>query len=59
MRTLQERLRERRFYDGPIDGAYGPSVRTAIETFEAASRLPVTGLATEELLKRLGGLPKP
>jgi V8-like Glu-specific endopeptidase len=53
MRELQTQLSQRRFYDGPVDGSYGPSIRRAIEAYEAASQLPVTGLATQATLRRL------
>lgn len=53
MRDLQARLSEQRLYQARIDGSYGPQLRSAIESYERASRLPVTGLATEELLRRL------
>ncbi|MBS0243661.1 MAG: peptidoglycan-binding protein, partial [Proteobacteria bacterium] len=53
MRDLQLRLSEQRFYQSKVDGSYGPLLKTAIESFERASRLPVTGLATADLLKRL------
>lgn len=57
IRTLQQRLREQQFYAGNIDGAYGPVLRTAITSYERANTLPVTGLATQELLLRLTGEP--
>lgn len=60
MRDLQERLTARNLYQSRIDGSYGPLLKSAIEDYERQSRLPVTGLATAELLKRLnqqaGGL---
>ncbi len=60
MRDLQERLTARNLYQSRIDGTYGPLLKSAIEDYERQSRLPVTGLATAELLKRLnqqaGGL---
>lgn len=55
MKTLQERLRRHQFYRGRIDGTYGPVLRTAIEAYEKANTLPVTGLATQGLLLRLSG----
>lgn len=55
MKTLQERLRQHQFYAGRIDGNYGPALRTAIEAYEKANTLPVTGLATQGLLLRLSG----
>lgn len=65
MRELQALLRTRGHDPGPLDGAYGTAVRTAIEAYERASGLPVTGLATEALLRRLmqetriGAVPPP
>ena len=44
MRELQTRL-PARAYAGPRDGRYGPAAG-AIESFERASSMPVTGLAT-------------
>jgi V8-like Glu-specific endopeptidase len=56
MRELQTRLKQRQLFAGKIDGTYGAALRTAIEAFEKAAGLPVTGLATQALLKRLGGV---
>jgi protease YdgD len=53
LRDLQQRLSEQRLYQARIDGSYGPILKSAIEGYERASRLPVTGLATEGLLARL------
>jgi protease YdgD len=59
MKTLQERLRQHQFYAGRIDGNYGPALRIAIEAYEKANTLPVTGLATQGLLLRLSGQQMP
>ena len=60
LRDLQQRLTEQRLYQSKIDGSYGTQLKLAIESYERASRMPVTGLATEALLRRLnqqaGGL---
>lgn len=60
LRDLQERLTARNLYQSRIDGSYGPMLKAAIEDYERQNRLPVTGLATADLLKRLnqqaGGL---
>ena len=56
MRELQTRLKQRHLFDGKIDGTYGPALRAAIEAFEKKEGLPVTGLATQALLKKLGGV---
>jgi peptidoglycan hydrolase-like protein with peptidoglycan-binding domain len=53
LRDLQQRLTEQRLYQARVDGSYGPMLRTAIENYERQSRLPVTGLATHDLLNRL------
>ena len=56
MRELQTQLKQRQLFAGKIDGIYGAALRAAIEAFEKAEGLPVTGLATQALLKRLGGI---
>jgi len=53
--ALQGALKQRDLYGGAIDGTYGAKLRRAIEAYEAAEGLPVTGLATEALLKRMHG----
>ncbi len=55
MRDLQMLLRERGHYEGQIDGAYGPLLKAAIESYERKAGLAVTGLATEALLVQFGG----
>ena len=42
-------------FNGKVDGNYGAELRTAIEGYEKAEGLQVTGLATVATLKRLGG----
>lgn len=56
MKSLQARLTALHLYRGPLDGIYGPAVQAAITTFERDSGLPVTGLATADLLVSLGAL---
>jgi protease YdgD len=55
IRDLQAALKQQLLYAGPLDGTYGSALRAAIEAYETAQGLPVTGLATQALLKRLGG----
>jgi len=50
---LQMILKQRQLYTGSIDGSYGAALRAAIEAYERAQELPVTGLATEALMQRL------
>lgn len=54
LQSVQAQLKSLNLYDGPIDGKYGPALRRAIQSYEAAVRLPVTGLATRTLSRRLG-----
>ena len=55
VRELQTLLKGRQLFDGKVDGNYGADLRSAIETYEKAEGLQVTGLATLAILKRLGG----
>ena len=55
VRELQGLLAGRQLYAGPTDGNYGSALMAAIEAYEKAEGLPVTGLATMALLQRLGG----
>ena len=53
IRQLQEHLAAFNFYSGRADGDYGPVLKAAIVDYEKAQGLPVTGLATAQLLSRL------
>ena len=53
LREMQERLRQGGYYAGQVDGTYGPALKQAIDAFEAALRLPPTGLASEDVMSRL------
>ena len=55
IRQLQDGLAARGLYAGPRDGRYGPGLKVAIEGFERASHMPVSGLATRPLLRALSG----
>lgn len=55
IKELQAALKQHHLYAGPLDGSFGTALRQAIETYEKANGLTVTGLATQALLKRLGG----
>ena len=50
---IQSELMDLGFYAGTIDGIAGSRTRRAIETYESANGLPVTGRATEALLGRI------
>jgi protease YdgD len=53
IRQLQEHLAAFNFYTGRADGDYGPVLKAAIVDYEKAQGVPVTGLATVQLLSRL------
>jgi len=55
VRVLQERLTAKGLYKGAPDGTLSAETRTAIEGFERASEIAVTGLATRSLLQTLLG----
>ena len=52
-REVQQRLLERGFDVGVVDGAIGPRTRAAIEAFQASAGLPVDGRAGARVLKAL------
>lgn len=53
IRELQEPLKRLGLYDGALDGGYGAGLQKAIEAYETAKGLPVTGIASEALRVRL------
>jgi Putative peptidoglycan binding domain/Trypsin-like peptidase domain len=55
IRLLQERLVARGLFKGRPDGKRGDELKDAIKSFERASAMPVTGLATHHLLQVLAG----
>jgi len=55
IRALQTALKQRGHFAGAASGLFTPELRQAIEAYERAQGLLVTGLATQALLKRLQG----
>lgn len=53
IRDIQQRLKALGHYPGAIDGSYGSGLQRAIEAYETANRLPVTGIASVALQERL------
>ncbi len=53
VRRAQELLAQQGYDPGPIDGLYGPRTKAAVEQFEQARGLPVTGTVSTGLLERL------
>jgi peptidoglycan hydrolase-like protein with peptidoglycan-binding domain len=53
---LQEQLRDRGFYNGPIDGVFGGMTEDAVSRFQRANFLVATGRVDSETRARLGNL---
>jgi hypothetical protein len=51
---VQQQLRRRGYYHGPIDGDVGPGTRNAIRNYQDDRGLPVTGRIDRYLLRSLG-----
>lgn len=54
---VQRELARRGLYDGPVDGIDGSKTGAAIRKFEKTAGLPLTGEATEALLKAMAQTP--
>ncbi len=54
VKDVQETLRELNFYDGEVDGLFGPNTRVAIESYQSKMGLRVTGTVDDSLLDQLG-----
>jgi peptidoglycan hydrolase-like protein with peptidoglycan-binding domain len=52
--AIQQELASRGFYDGAIDGIYGPKMDAGIRDFEQAAGLRVSGDPSEALLEAIG-----
>lgn len=48
VKALQSQLQALGYLDGSIDGNFGPKTRQAVEAFQSASGMVVTGLADQE-----------
>ncbi|MFO1069984.1 MAG: peptidoglycan-binding domain-containing protein [Geminicoccaceae bacterium] len=51
--TAQRLLRGLGYYNGPLDGDFGPQTRSAVIAFERARGLPQTGTVTPALLGQM------
>jgi peptidoglycan hydrolase-like protein with peptidoglycan-binding domain len=54
IQEIQHRLRNLGFYRGPVDGAWGPETRSALERFQTVRGLDVTGRPTDATIVALG-----
>jgi hypothetical protein len=53
VREVQRALRDLGYHPGPIDGTFGAQTRTALEKYQLAERLTVTGQLDAETMERL------
>jgi hypothetical protein len=58
VQAVQTRLLNLGYYNGSIDGVFGPSTRDAVADFQTANQLNVTGSLSLDTLQLLG-LPQP
>ena len=54
---LQEKLQALGFFDGTVDGYYGPKTADAIRAFETRFNLPRTGAATPQVIDAVRNAP--
>jgi hypothetical protein len=52
-RKAQQALKDKGYYDGPVDGLIGPGTRTAIRKYQQDQNLSVTGQIDQQTLSRL------
>ncbi len=52
-RSVQAALQNRGYYNGPIDGQFGPESQAAVARFQQANGLKVTGLINSSTLRAL------
>ena len=56
--AVQTDLTQKGYFNGPIDGIYGPATRDAVAKYQIAKGLDVTGSLSPDTLRSLG-LPQP
>jgi hypothetical protein len=56
--ATQERLAQLGYYNGPVDGIFGPATRDAVAKYQIANQLNVTGSLSPDTMQSLG-LPQP
>jgi hypothetical protein len=54
VRQVQQALHRLGYYNGDIDGDFGPNTQTALQRYQVTSGQPVTGTLTLGVLGRLG-----
>jgi len=54
VRSVQTQLMQLGYYNGPVDGIFGPTTRDAVTKYQIAKRLSVTGSLSPDTLQSLG-----
>ncbi len=57
--ATQERLAQLGYYNGPVDGIFGPIMRDAVAKYQIDNQLDVTGSLSPDTLQSLGVPPGP
>jgi hypothetical protein len=57
--ATQERLAQLGYYNGPVDGIFGPTTRDAVAKYQIDQQLDVTGSLSPDTLQSLGLAPSP
>src|SRR6266567_148308 len=52
--ATQERLAQLGYYNGPVDGVFGPTTRDAVANYQIANQLNVTGSLSPDTMQSLG-----
>jgi hypothetical protein len=54
VQIVQTRLAQQGYYNGPVDGIFGPATRDALAKYQIAKHLNVTGSLSPDTLQSLG-----
>jgi hypothetical protein len=54
VQTVQTQLTQTGYYNGPVDGIFGPTTRDAVAKYQIANQLNVTGSLSPDTLQSLG-----
>lgn len=54
IKQVQQKLQERRFDAGPVNGDFGAKTQAALAQFQLANLLPASGTLDDETLRALG-----
>jgi len=58
VQAVQTELTQLGYYNGPVDGIFGPATRDAVANYQIANQLSVTGSLSSDTMQSLG-LPQP